>query len=67
MLNIVLNGKSQNLSKPITILELLRSRKLDATRVAVEHNGTVVTRKSFATTALSDGDRLEIIQFVGGG
>jgi sulfur carrier protein len=67
MLNIVINGKSQNLSQSITILELLRSRKLDATRVAVEHNGTVVTRKSFATTALSDGDRLEIIQFVGGG
>jgi thiamine biosynthesis protein ThiS len=40
---------------------------LDAARVAIEHNGTIVPQDCFAATALNDGDRLEVVQFVGGG
>jgi thiamine biosynthesis protein ThiS len=67
MLNIVLNGKSRTFSQPSTILELLLHLDLDPARVAVEYNGTILAQDNFEATALSDGDRLEIIQFVGGG
>ena len=36
-------------------------------RVAIEHNGNIVPRGEWANTSLADGDRLEIVHFVGGG
>ncbi|MBW3084273.1 hypothetical protein KEM60_00460 [Austwickia sp. TVS 96-490-7B] len=39
----------------------------DLTRVAVEVNGDVVPRSTYAERVLGDGDRVEIVQFVGGG
>lgn len=47
--------------------ELLAERKLIPLRVAVEVNEELVPRKQFAETALRDGDRIEIVTFVGGG
>ena len=38
-----------------------------AAQVAVEHNGAILRREDFSTTALSDGDKLEVVRFVGGG
>ena len=47
--------------------DLLRARGHDPKTVVVEHNGDIVPAAAFADTRLRDGDRLEIVQFVGGG
>ena len=67
MITITLNGKRQVFSAPLTVLALLESLKLDPSRVAVEHNLSVLPRAGYAETPLEDGDRVEIVQFVGGG
>ena len=42
-------------------------RILPGDRVAVEHNGEIVPRSNWTETALNNGDRLEVVHFVGGG
>jgi len=65
-MNLIINGKSQD-HDAATLAELLAALKLDAARVAVELNHRVVDQAAFATTLLNENDRLEIVQFVGGG
>ena len=50
-----------------TILELVEALGLDVRKVAVERNLEIVPRSLHATTALAEGDRIELVQFVGGG
>lgn len=66
-MQITLNGKTRSLDNLPTVAALLDSLRLDASRVAVEHNRVVLLKRDFATTPLNDGDVLEIVQFVGGG
>lgn len=49
------------------ILALVQELGLDPRKVAVERNLEIVPRSLHAATALSDGDRIELVQFVGGG
>ncbi len=46
---------------------LLAVLDLDARKVAIERNLEIVPRSLFAATALADGDRIEIVHFIGGG
>jgi thiamine biosynthesis protein ThiS len=64
---IILNGDPFELDKPATIAALLTKLGIDARRVAVEHNLVVLKRASFDETVVGDGDRIEIVNFVGGG
>jgi thiamine biosynthesis protein ThiS len=64
---IRLNGDPYELTGPLTVAELLARLGIDARRVAVEHNLTVVKRDAFNTTRLAEGDEVEIVNFVGGG
>jgi thiamine biosynthesis protein ThiS len=66
-LTITLNGDPFDLSGPLTVTELLTSLEIDARRVAVEHNLVVLKRAAFDATLLSEGDSVEIVNFVGGG
>ena len=50
-----------------TVQALLDKQGWKAAQVAVEHNGAILRREDFSTTALSDGDKLEVVRFVGGG
>jgi thiamine biosynthesis protein ThiS len=50
-----------------TILALVEELGLDVRKVAVERNLEIVPRSLHAATALVDGDRVELVQFVGGG
>jgi sulfur carrier protein len=50
-----------------TILELVTELSLDPRKVAVERNLEIVPRSLHATTSLSEGDRIELVVFVGGG
>jgi len=66
-MRITLNGQPQELPAPVTIDLLLQSLGIDGRRVAVERNLIVVRRAHYATEVVSDGDEVEIVNFVGGG
>jgi thiamine biosynthesis protein ThiS len=66
-MQITLNGEPYELPSPTTVSELLARLAIDPRRVAVEHNLTVLKRGTFDTTPLSEGDEVEIVNFVGGG
>lgn len=66
-MRVYVNGESKDLSGPISLAELIIQLDLPAARVAVELNRTVVRRSDWSTTELHDGDRIEIVHFVGGG
>ena len=50
-----------------TVTELVEELALDPRKVAVERNLEIVPRSLHAVTALAEGDRIELVQFVGGG
>jgi thiazole synthase len=64
---LVINGREAAIEGARTIGDVLRSRSLKPTLVAVEHNGAIVPRSDFDRHQVGDGDRLEIVHFVGGG
>ena len=64
---IVLNGENHNVRAAMTVAELIGELGLDARQVAVEQNREIVPRAEHAKTLVADGDRFEIVTFVGGG
>jgi thiamine biosynthesis protein ThiS len=66
-MTVTINGEERPVRDGITLAELLEEISLPSARVAVERNGTIVPRARFSGLALQDGDRLEIVHFVGGG
>ncbi len=66
-LNLLLNGDPRRFATGTTIAGLLATLELDAAKVAVECNLEIVPRSTFGQVLLADGDRLEIVHFVGGG
>lgn len=66
-LAIVVNGESRRLPGPATLLDLLRHLGLDPRTVVVELNREIVRRPRLGETALSEGDAVELVHFVGGG
>jgi thiamine biosynthesis protein ThiS len=64
---IILNGDPYDVPGPVTIADLLARLDIDSRRVAVERNLVVLKRALFDTTEVSDGDQIEIVNFVGGG
>ncbi len=67
MISITLNGDPRRVAPGASIAALLAELELDAGKVAVERNLEIVPRSTFGSVALADGDRLEIVHFVGGG
>jgi thiamine biosynthesis protein ThiS len=66
-LKIRLNGEPLELASELTILQLLEQLQIDPRRVAIEHNLTIIKRDRLATTTIKEGDKVEIVNFVGGG
>ena len=66
-LRVTVNGELRTTATGTTVARLIAEMGIDPTRVAVERNQDVVPRRTWAETPLSDGDRLEIVSFVGGG
>jgi thiamine biosynthesis protein ThiS len=67
LVKITLNGEPREFAEPLTIGALLASLRLDARRVAVEHNMRVLKRATFDEVVVAEGDEVEIVNFVGGG
>jgi sulfur carrier protein len=66
-LRVELNGEPKELNEGTTLSTLIEQLSLAPERVAVELNHDVVRRADWPATQLSDGDRVEIVHFVGGG
>lgn len=66
-LTVKVNGEQRQVPALATVADLLRELELRSDLVAVERNKELVRRGDHATTRLSDGDRLEVVTFLGGG
>ncbi len=64
---ITLNGERFELDSPLSVSALLNQLDIDPRRVAVEHNLNIIKRQTFQDTLISEGDTIEIVNFVGGG
>lgn len=63
---IIVNGEPSTVSE-MSVLRYLESLAIDPRRVAVELNLDILAKGEYGQTFLREGDRLEIVQFVGGG
>ena len=66
-MHVHVNGEPRDVADGATIASLLDAIGIDRRRIAVERNQEIVPRAEHATTALADGDRVEIVTMVGGG
>nr|WP_321361947.1 sulfur carrier protein ThiS [uncultured Hyphomonas sp.] len=70
-MKIILNGETREIEAGTTVAMLVTMLSADADRdprgVAIERNLEIVPKSEHATTTIEDGDRIELVQFVGGG
>jgi len=66
-MTLTINGASRHFETLATLTDLIATLGLNGERVAVELNRNIVSRLDWVSTPLKDGDRLEIVHFVGGG
>jgi sulfur carrier protein len=64
---VYVNGETKDLPPNLTLQALIESLTLKSERVAAELNGLIVPRAQWPSTSINDGDRIEIVHFVGGG
>jgi thiazole synthase len=66
-MKLVINGEERSFSASMTVEALLGELGVDSRKVAVERNLEIVPKSSYAQVAVNDGDKLEIVAFIGGG
>ncbi len=66
-MQIIINGKSRELGEGTTLAMLVATLADDMRAIAVELNREIVPKSTYAQTVLKEGDKLEVVQFVGGG
>lgn len=66
-MRLTINGEQRDFGIPLTVDVMLEKIGLDPRKVAVERNLEVVPKSRYQATALDDGDRIEIVHFIGGG
>ena len=64
---VTVNGEERRIAAGATIAAMLRELGIDPARVAVERNLAIVPRSTLEEVPVADGDRFEIVHFVGGG
>lgn len=66
-MKILLNGEEREVADEITLPQLLESLSLAKERIAIELNTVVVRKRDWDSTLVKEGDRVEVVHFVGGG
>ena len=66
-MHVQVNGESRHVREEINVTGLLRDLQLNVERVAVEINLEILDRGDFDARTLHEGDRIEILSFIGGG
>ncbi len=64
---IQLNGNKVSGCEGITVEELICRQKFDKSRIAIEINGSIVSKQDYSSTKVREGDVIEVVSFVGGG
>ncbi len=67
MITVSINGEPRQFSQPISVTAFIEAMGYSGKRIALERNGEIIPRSTFATAQLNDGDKLEIVVAVGGG
>jgi thiamine biosynthesis protein ThiS len=66
-MRLTINGEERTVPPVATITDLVAALELDTRKVAVERNLEIVPRSLHAQTPVAEGDRIEIVHFIGGG
>ncbi|MCC6414700.1 MAG: sulfur carrier protein ThiS [Opitutaceae bacterium] len=66
-LNLTLNGEIRRFDGPLSVAGLIAVLGLDTRKVAIERNLAIVPRSQHEGAMLAEGDRVEIVEFIGGG
>ncbi len=66
-MQLIINGEARQFDSPLTVAEILPLLSLSVDKIAIEHNLEIVPKSAYHTHMLGDGDRLEIVHFIGGG
>ncbi|NWG70323.1 MAG: sulfur carrier protein ThiS [Parvularculaceae bacterium] len=66
-MRLTVNGEARSFEGPLDVAGLVAALGLEPRKVAIERNREIVPKSLYAATALADGDRIEIVTFVGGG
>ena len=66
-MTIFINGEARELDDGLTVAAMLDALELPKQRVAIELNRQVIRKQEWESTAVSSGDRVEVVHFVGGG
>jgi len=67
MAKIQLNGKKVKIQSNFTIKDLIKKYKLKENKIAIEINGVILPKTSYKNKAVKNFDKIEIVQFIGGG
>jgi len=67
LIRITLNGEPHEVEAGWTLADLVAAVAKSPKGVAIEHNGEIVPRTVHPATVIAAGDRIELVQFVGGG
>ena len=67
MAKIQLNGKKISIKSKFSIQDLIKKYNLANKKIAIEYNGTIVPRTNQKKKYLNNGDKIEIVHFIGGG
>ena len=66
-MRVQVNGETRELEEGLTVLGLLESLGLKPSNTVVERNAVILDRSRCGEVKLKDGDRIELVRFVGGG
>lgn len=66
-MRIIVNGEERMVNTSLSLYDYIESLGVSCQRVVVEYNGEILPREKWKETILSEGDKLEIVHFVGGG
>jgi thiazole synthase len=66
-MRVTINGEEQGFDRPLTVEQMLGAMGLDSRKVAVERNLELVPKSQYGSVPVAEGDRFEIVHFIGGG
>lgn len=67
MLQLTINGKPGEMPPQSTIADMVNTLGVDVREIAIMRGDTIVPRSAYASTALAEGDAIELVTFIGGG
>ena len=67
MAKIQLNGKKVKIQRSLSIKDLIKKYRLKENKIAIELNGTILPKNHYKNKKVKNNDKIEIVQFIGGG